>query len=113
MLITFDRQADAAYVYLVDTIEPGEVAATDFANIPLDNAPINVDFDFDGRVLGIEILGARRVLRAASRLVPAEGQRKRLIAAPRLGAREWGCGDRRVAKSPPSAPLVAQVAQSL
>ncbi len=66
MRITFDQEANAAYVYLVDTIEPGEVAATRFANVPLDSASINIDFDSDGRVLGIKILGARRILRAST-----------------------------------------------
>jgi uncharacterized protein YuzE len=66
MRVTFDREADAAYVHLVDKIEPGQVAATRFANIPMDCASINVDFDAEGRVLGIEFLGAGRILRPST-----------------------------------------------
>jgi uncharacterized protein YuzE len=61
--VTHDAEADAAYVYLVDEIARGEVADSRVADIPLDRAALTVDFDADGRVLGIEVLGASRVLR--------------------------------------------------
>ncbi|MEO9325363.1 DUF2283 domain-containing protein [Nocardioides sp. C4-1] len=61
--ITYDSVANAAYVYLTDSIAPGQVATTQDADIRLDMASINVDFDADGRVLGIEVLGADRILR--------------------------------------------------
>jgi len=64
MRITYDGEADAAYVYLVDRIEQGGVARTSVAghgSPALDS--INLDFDADGRLLGIEVLGAGRVLR--------------------------------------------------
>lgn len=60
---THDAEADAAYVYLVDEINSGGVAVSRVANILMDRASITVDFDTDGRVLGIEVLGASRVLR--------------------------------------------------
>ena len=60
--ITYDPEADAAYVYLVDAIAPGGVARTEIAMIDLDMASIAVDFDSKGRMLGVEILGASRVL---------------------------------------------------
>lgn len=63
MRVTHDSEADAAYVYLVDQIARGEVASTRVSGIELANASLTVDFDADGRVLGIEILGASRVLR--------------------------------------------------
>lgn len=63
MRLTHDEEADAAYVYLVDEIARGEVAASRVAAIPLENASLTVDFDANGRVLGIEVLGASRVLR--------------------------------------------------
>ncbi|WP_347194648.1 DUF2283 domain-containing protein [Nocardioides sp.] len=62
--MTYDSEANAAYVYLIDSIAPGQVASTQVADIPLDMASINVDFDADDRVLGIEILGVDRILRA-------------------------------------------------
>lgn len=67
MRITYDGDADAAYVYLVDRIEAGEVARTCVAgrdSSALDS--INLDFDAHGRLLGIEVLGAGRILRDAT-----------------------------------------------
>ena len=61
--LTHDAEADAAYVYLVDEIDRGEVASSRVADIPLDRAALTVDFDANGRVLGIEVLGASRILR--------------------------------------------------
>jgi uncharacterized protein YuzE len=62
--MTHDSEANAAYIYLVDEIHRGEVARSCFADIAMDNASITVDFDAEGRVLGIEVLGASQVLRA-------------------------------------------------
>lgn len=58
MKITYDKSADAVYIYLVD-IKPGGVANT----YRLDDSEeiadmINLDFDKDNRLLGIEILEA-------------------------------------------------------
>jgi len=61
--LTYDVEADAAYVYLVASIGSGEVEETRHCLVELDRAAINLDFDIDGRLLGIEILGASRVLR--------------------------------------------------
>lgn len=63
MRLTHDAEADAAYVYLVDEISRGEVASSHVGDIPMDRAALTVDLDADGRVLGIEVLGASRVLR--------------------------------------------------
>jgi uncharacterized protein YuzE len=52
MRITFDKEADAAYIYFKD-IEAGEVKKT----ISL-NESINIDLDSEGKTLGIEILKA-------------------------------------------------------
>lgn len=71
MRLTYDADADAAYVYLVDTIGGGEVARTVASMLDLDQAFISFDFDAGGKVLGVEILGASRVL-AAETLRAAE-----------------------------------------
>jgi uncharacterized protein YuzE len=57
--ITFDRRANAAYIYLRG-IEPGGVART----VPVDEAPgmVNLDFDAGDRLIGIEVLEATRHL---------------------------------------------------
>lgn len=63
MRMTIDSEANAAYVSLTDSIEPGQVASTHVARIRLDMASITIDFDADGRVLDIEMMGADRILR--------------------------------------------------
>ncbi len=62
MRATYDPVADAAYVYLVDVIAPGGVARTLPAMVDLDLAFISFDFGADQNLLGLEILGASRVL---------------------------------------------------
>lgn len=61
---TYDPAVDAAYLYRSDEIRDGEVAKT----VPLDphavDAEINLDFDRDRRLIGIEVLGASRHLRS-------------------------------------------------
>jgi uncharacterized protein YuzE len=66
MRVTYDATADAAYVSLVDTIGEGE-AATQIHSIttPGDRGEVALDFDADGRLLGIEVLHASAVLPAA------------------------------------------------
>lgn len=52
MKITFDKEADAAYIYFKEIFK-GEV----FQTISL-NENVNVDLDKNGKTLGIEILNA-------------------------------------------------------
>lgn len=56
MKITFDKEADAVYIYLKD-ISQGEVDKT----ISL-NESINIDLDKEGKALGIEVLDASKNL---------------------------------------------------
>jgi uncharacterized protein YuzE len=56
MKVTFDKEADAAYIYL-KKISPGEVKET----IEL-NENIILDFDAQKRLIGIEILSASKVI---------------------------------------------------
>jgi uncharacterized protein YuzE len=62
--ITYDPDADAAYIYVVDEIGSGGVAKT----VPVDptevGGMINLDFDSEGHLLGIEILDASAYLPA-------------------------------------------------
>lgn len=57
MKMTFDKEADAAYIYVKDNIEKGEVKKT----ISL-NEDIIIDFDKDEKLIGVEILNASHVL---------------------------------------------------
>ncbi len=58
MGVTYDAEADAAYVYLVRDIGVGGVAKT----VPVDPSNIggmvNIDLGPDGRILGMEVMDA-------------------------------------------------------
>ncbi len=57
MKIEYDKEADAAYIYLVYPIKEGEVKKSEEINE-------NVIFDYDStnRILGVEILSASKIL---------------------------------------------------
>ena len=55
MRVAYDAEADAAYLYL-KAIAPAEVAKT--VEGEGDAAGINLDFDAEGRLIGIEVLEA-------------------------------------------------------
>ena len=57
MKFTYDKEADAAYVYLKYPIKKGESEKT----IELDDNII-IDFDKNGKLIGMEILNASTVL---------------------------------------------------
>ena len=57
---THDPVADAAYIYVRYPIEFGEVVRSDVETPPMTS--IIYDFDDEGRLLGIEILGASKLL---------------------------------------------------
>jgi uncharacterized protein YuzE len=73
MRITYDPAVDAAYIYFVDEIGSGGVART-YPCDPIEvNGEINLDFDPDWHLLGIEVLDASKrlpveLLRSASRI---------------------------------------------
>jgi len=57
MKITFDKEADAAYIYLKEKVEDGEAIKT----IALNN-DIVLDFNLDNKLIGIEFLNASKNL---------------------------------------------------
>jgi len=59
MKITYDPQADAAYIYLKETIAAGEVKKTYLCDPSQVGGMINLDFDVSGVLIGIEVVGAR------------------------------------------------------
>ncbi|MBB6174664.1 uncharacterized protein YuzE [Nocardiopsis mwathae] len=66
MNITYDADADAAYISVVDTIADGEAASQEHSiPTPHPEGEIILDFDAEGHLLGIEVLGASRVLSTA------------------------------------------------
>jgi uncharacterized protein YuzE len=68
--IKYDREADAAYVYLCEEIPAGGVAQT----VPVDpkaiGGMVNLDLDDGGRIIGLEVLDASELLRPE--LLPAD-----------------------------------------
>jgi uncharacterized protein YuzE len=70
--VTFDRSANAAYIYLTPIAE-GEPARQHVVDEPHARGMIVLDFDKKGRLIGIEVLDATKalpdeVLRTAERL---------------------------------------------
>lgn len=57
MRIEYDKEVDAAYIYLKYPIKDGEVKKT----ISL-KENVNLDFDDEGMLIGIEILNASKIL---------------------------------------------------
>jgi uncharacterized protein YuzE len=59
--VTYDEEVDAAYIYLTEGgLQP-------FKTVPVDGIlpwMINLDFDADGRLYGIEVIDARKLLPA-------------------------------------------------
>ena len=64
MRLTYDASVDAAYIYFADRIADGAVSETYPCEPRGGKGAINLDFDASGRLLGIEVLGARSVLPA-------------------------------------------------
>ncbi|MCS6711508.1 DUF2283 domain-containing protein [Luteococcus sp. Sow4_B9] len=66
MRLTYDRDADAAYLMVVDSIAPGE--ATHQVELTHDGdvaGQFILDFDTDGKLLGLEVLFASDALHAS------------------------------------------------
>jgi uncharacterized protein YuzE len=61
--MTYDEEADAAFIYLSDPIERGDEASSSILNKHLDQAAVVASFDKEDRLIGIELLGASRILR--------------------------------------------------
>lgn len=64
MKITYDKKADAAYIYLISDrdIKPKWVAKTYLCNPSEIKGMINLDFDDNGKLGGIEIMDASKKL---------------------------------------------------
>lgn len=61
MRVTYDAEVDAAHIYLRE-IGPGEASYTFIAEPEIETDMINLDFDDDRRLIGIEVLSASRHL---------------------------------------------------
>lgn len=66
--LRYDAEVDAAYVTIGESIRPGEAARQVPVALPDDLAgEVILDFDREGRLLGVEILGASALLRPVGR----------------------------------------------
>jgi uncharacterized protein YuzE len=63
--VTYDESVDAAYIYLQAEIGSGGSARTICLDPIEVGGMVNLDVDADGRILGVEVL-------AASKLLPVE-----------------------------------------
>jgi uncharacterized protein YuzE len=52
--VTYDAEADAVYIYLV---EIGEVVSGSTINREMKMGAVNADFNAEGQLVGIEVLG--------------------------------------------------------
>ncbi|PYT23192.1 MAG: hypothetical protein DMG57_32750 [Acidobacteria bacterium] len=64
MRMTYDASVDAAYIYVIDHIGAGAVRETHPCEPGGGKGVFNLDFDESGRLLRIEVLGARSILPA-------------------------------------------------
>jgi uncharacterized protein YuzE len=64
VILEFDLEANAAYVTLGDRpIAPGQAASqSDLIPTPSGLGNVILDFDADGRLIGVEVLSARELL---------------------------------------------------
>lgn len=62
MRMTYDADADAAFVYLVDAVDGGDVAQSHMCDLEVREGAVILAMDADGRLLGIEVLGASKLL---------------------------------------------------
>ena len=62
MRLTYDPDVDAAYIYVAERIRDGEVHQTYPCEMAGIGGSIHLDFDVRGRLLGIEVLGAKTTL---------------------------------------------------
>ncbi|GAB2968374.1 DUF2283 domain-containing protein [Frigoribacterium salinisoli] len=63
MKITYDTDANAAYIQIVGSVGAGEATQQIHSiETPGGKGEIILDFDMDGRLLGLELLNAREIL---------------------------------------------------
>lgn len=72
MRVRYDKLADAAYIYLTPQ-KPGSAVRTYACDARAVNGHIQLDFDKDGRLVGIEVLDASRLLAKAALEAADEG----------------------------------------
>lgn len=59
MRVTYDKQADMCYIYFVDKVKNGECVRQKVVYNKSRKMDAVIDFDKDGKMVGIEIFGSR------------------------------------------------------
>ena len=62
MRVTYDSEADAAFIYLTPSIGWGEATGSRHFDLEVKNAAVTASLNEDGRLLGLELLGVSRLL---------------------------------------------------
>jgi uncharacterized protein YuzE len=60
--LTYDAEADAAFVYLVDRIGPGEAPRSIMCDLEIEQGAVILLLNKHDQVVGVEVLGASRLL---------------------------------------------------
>jgi uncharacterized protein YuzE len=60
--VKYDRSTDAAYVYFVEGELSGRVERSVVCDVETEMGSIHLDFDGSGKLVGMEVLGASRLL---------------------------------------------------
>lgn len=68
---TYDPDADASYIYVASDQAKGDAVRQQHVHCDGSDGQIILDYDRDGRLLGIELLGASSLLQASA-LSPIE-----------------------------------------
>jgi uncharacterized protein YuzE len=84
MRILYDRQTDTAYLVLSEEAEKSRSHACDPIEV---NGEINLDFDAEGELIGLEIQQARRMLPADLLAVAEKKRISERIEPPRPPSR--------------------------
>jgi uncharacterized protein YuzE len=76
MRLTYDADADAAFLYFVGNSSTEQSSRTEMCDVEFDKGAVILLFDVDDRLMGLEILGASRLLSAEvlARAASAGGQ---------------------------------------
>lgn len=61
--VAYDTEADAAYIYLTPENEAAKVVMTYPCNPVETKAEINLDFNAEGQLIGVEVLDASKKLK--------------------------------------------------
>lgn len=62
MIMSFDVEADAAFVYLDGRVPPGGAPRSEICNLEIEGGAVILLFSPDDRLVGLEVLGASRLI---------------------------------------------------